>query len=83
MIMLHVFTVCLFIAEGRLEMTKDGLKVLTLEPEDMFGEVALLYNCPHTYSVAGIKALCQLLSLYLLADITRDQSHWNTCGVSL
>lgn len=64
MIILNVFTDCVFIAEGRLEITKDGLKVFTVEPEDMFGEVALLYSCTHTYSVTGIKALCQLLGLY-------------------
>lgn len=63
MVMLHVFTVCVFITEGRLEVTKDGLKLFTFEPEDMFGEVALLYSCTHTYSVAGIKALCWLLAL--------------------
>uniref|UniRef100_A0A3Q4I6Q9 cGMP-dependent protein kinase n=1 Tax=Neolamprologus brichardi TaxID=32507 RepID=A0A3Q4I6Q9_NEOBR len=39
--------------EGRLEMMKDGLKLLTVEPEDMFGELALLYNCTHTYSVSA------------------------------
>ncbi|KAM7416560.1 hypothetical protein PAMA_018562 [Pampus argenteus] len=39
--------------EGRLEMTKDGLKLLTVEPEDMFGEAAL-HNCTHTYSVAAL-----------------------------
>ncbi|KAG7243894.1 hypothetical protein INR49_006049 [Caranx melampygus] len=39
--------------EGRLEVTKDGRKLLTLEPEDMFGELALLYNCTHTYSVSA------------------------------
>ncbi|XP_014837734.1 PREDICTED: cGMP-dependent protein kinase 1-like isoform X1 [Poecilia mexicana] len=39
--------------EGRLDVTKDGQKVLTFEPEDMFGEVALLYNSTHTYSVSA------------------------------
>ncbi|XP_028269675.1 cGMP-dependent protein kinase 1 [Parambassis ranga] len=39
--------------EGRLDMTKDGLKVLTVEPEDMFGELALLYNCTHSFSVSA------------------------------
>lgn len=39
-------------------MMKDGLKLLTVEPEDMFGELALLYNCTHTYSVSGISKLC-------------------------
>uniref|UniRef100_A0A3B4WM16 Cyclic nucleotide-binding domain-containing protein n=1 Tax=Seriola lalandi dorsalis TaxID=1841481 RepID=A0A3B4WM16_SERLL len=38
--------------EGRLEVTKDGRKLLTIEPQDMFGELALLYNCIHTYSVS-------------------------------
>ncbi|XP_035514409.1 cGMP-dependent protein kinase 1 [Morone saxatilis] len=39
--------------EGRLDVRKDGLKLLTIEPEDMFGELALLYNCTHTYSVSA------------------------------
>lgn len=39
--------------EGTLEMMKDGLKLLTVEPEDLFGELALLYNCTHTYSVSA------------------------------
>lgn len=47
--------------EGKLDVTKDGLKLLTIEPEGMFGELALLYSCTHTYSVSGIKALCWLL----------------------
>ncbi|XP_045889713.1 cGMP-dependent protein kinase 1 isoform X2 [Micropterus dolomieu] len=41
--------------EGRLDVTKDGLKVLTIEPEDMFGELALLYNCTHTYSFSALE----------------------------
>ncbi|XP_027888493.1 cGMP-dependent protein kinase 1 isoform X2 [Xiphophorus couchianus] len=39
--------------EGRLDVTKDGQKVLTFEPEDMFGELALLYDSTHTYSVSA------------------------------
>ncbi|XP_059193259.1 cGMP-dependent protein kinase 1 [Centropristis striata] len=39
--------------EGRLDVTKDGLKLLTIEAEDMFGELALLYNCTHIYSVSA------------------------------
>ncbi|TNN50458.1 cGMP-dependent protein kinase 1 [Liparis tanakae] len=45
------------LTEGRLDMTKDGLKLLTVEPEDVFGELALFYNCAHSFSVSGIKAL--------------------------
>ncbi len=50
-------------------MTKDGLKLLTIEPEDMFGELALLYSCTHTYSVSGIKALCWPLVFYICMQI--------------
>ncbi|XP_012718724.2 cGMP-dependent protein kinase 1 [Fundulus heteroclitus] len=39
--------------EGRLDVTKDGQKVLTLEPGATFGEVALLYGCPHSISVSA------------------------------
>ncbi|XP_034025863.1 cGMP-dependent protein kinase 1 isoform X3 [Thalassophryne amazonica] len=39
--------------EGRLDVTKDGHKLLVLEPENLFGELALLYNCTHTYSVSA------------------------------
>nr|XP_020450221.1 cGMP-dependent protein kinase 1-like [Monopterus albus] len=41
------------VEEGRLQLTKDGRKLLTVEPEDMCGELALLYNCVHTYSVSA------------------------------
>lgn len=53
-------------------MTKDGLKLLTIEPEDMFGELSLLYNCTHTYSVSGITVF---LVLYLHADISGVALH--------
>ncbi|XP_054629258.1 cGMP-dependent protein kinase 1 isoform X2 [Dunckerocampus dactyliophorus] len=39
--------------EGRLDMTKDGQKLLTIEPGEAFGEVALLYNCTQVYSVTA------------------------------
>ncbi|XP_075895078.1 cGMP-dependent protein kinase 1 [Nelusetta ayraudi] len=39
--------------EGKLDMTKDGLRRLTIEPESMFGELALLYDCTHTFSVSA------------------------------
>uniref|UniRef100_A0A665WF84 Cyclic nucleotide-binding domain-containing protein n=1 Tax=Echeneis naucrates TaxID=173247 RepID=A0A665WF84_ECHNA len=44
--------------EGWLEVTVKGQKLLTVEPEDMFGELALLYHCTNTYSVSGIRAVC-------------------------
>ncbi|XP_068167699.1 cGMP-dependent protein kinase 1 [Antennarius striatus] len=39
--------------EGRLDVTKDGSKLSTVEPEDVFGELALLYDCTHPYSVSA------------------------------
>uniref|UniRef100_A0A665WEB9 cGMP-dependent protein kinase n=1 Tax=Echeneis naucrates TaxID=173247 RepID=A0A665WEB9_ECHNA len=39
--------------EGWLEVTVKGQKLLTVEPEDMFGELALLYHCTNTYSVSA------------------------------
>ncbi|XP_056275732.1 cGMP-dependent protein kinase 1 isoform X2 [Pseudoliparis swirei] len=41
------------VEEGRLDMTRDRLKLLTIEPEDMFGELALFYNCAHSFSVSA------------------------------
>ncbi|XP_056136007.1 cGMP-dependent protein kinase 1 [Lampris incognitus] len=40
--------------EGRLDMTKDGQKLLTVEPGNMFAELALLYRCTHPYSVTAL-----------------------------
>nr|XP_061811409.1 cGMP-dependent protein kinase 1-like [Nerophis lumbriciformis] len=41
------------ITEGRLDVTKDGQKLLTMEVGDVFGEVALLYDCKQIYSVTA------------------------------
>ncbi|KAM9810947.1 cGMP-dependent protein kinase 1 [Neosynchiropus ocellatus] len=38
--------------EGRMEVSKAGVKQLSLVPEDMFGEAALLYECTHSSSVS-------------------------------
>uniref|UniRef100_A0A3P9KC59 Cyclic nucleotide-binding domain-containing protein n=1 Tax=Oryzias latipes TaxID=8090 RepID=A0A3P9KC59_ORYLA len=39
--------------EGRLSVTQDGCKLLTIEPGDTIGELALLYNCTFPFSVSG------------------------------
>ncbi|XP_029998342.1 cGMP-dependent protein kinase 1 [Sphaeramia orbicularis] len=39
--------------EGRLDVKKDRLTLVTIEPGDVFGELALLYNCTHNYSVSA------------------------------
>ncbi|XP_049619653.1 cGMP-dependent protein kinase 1 [Syngnathus scovelli] len=41
------------VQEGRLDVTKDGQKLLTIEAGEVFGEVALLYDCTQIYSVTA------------------------------
>ncbi|XP_077571147.1 cGMP-dependent protein kinase 1 [Stigmatopora nigra] len=41
------------VQEGKLDVTKDGHKLLTLEAGDVFGEVALLYDCRQIYTVTA------------------------------
>ncbi|XP_062307418.1 cGMP-dependent protein kinase 1 isoform X2 [Osmerus eperlanus] len=40
--------------EGRMEVTKDAQKLLTVEAGQVFGEAALLYNCSYTYSLSAL-----------------------------
>lgn len=56
------------ITEGRLDVTKDGQKLLTIEAGEVFGEVALLYNCTQIYSVTGTDVdvcVCVFFSCFL------------------
>ncbi|XP_019745170.1 cGMP-dependent protein kinase 1-like [Hippocampus comes] len=41
------------VQEGRLDVTKDGQKLFAIEAGEVFGEVALLYNCTQIYSVTA------------------------------
>lgn len=41
------------VSEGSVEVTKDGRYLCTLAPGKIFGELAILYNCTRTASVAG------------------------------
>uniref|UniRef100_A0AAY4BPS6 cGMP-dependent protein kinase n=1 Tax=Denticeps clupeoides TaxID=299321 RepID=A0AAY4BPS6_9TELE len=40
--------------EGRVEVTKDGKKLCTIEPGKVFGELAILYNCTRTATVTAL-----------------------------
>lgn len=81
----EIFSLAVYLlTEGKLDVTKDGLRHLTIEPENMFGELALLYNCTHSFTVSGIEATCGCLVfffLYLHAGITGAQSLGNTGGI--
>ncbi|KAI3364785.1 hypothetical protein L3Q82_000913 [Scortum barcoo] len=38
-------------AEGKVEVTKEGMKLCTMGPGKVFGELAILYNCTRTATV--------------------------------
>lgn len=78
----NIFNLFIFLAEGRLDVTKDGQKVLTFEPEDMFGELALLYDSTHTYSVSGRLCVDVFLDVFLQRStiITRGMPQGKLMG---
>ncbi|XP_069037153.1 cGMP-dependent protein kinase 1 [Lepisosteus oculatus] len=40
--------------EGKVEVTKDGLKLCSMGPGKVFGELAILYNCTRTATVTAL-----------------------------
>lgn len=48
---------CSHVAEGELRVTQKGRQLRTLLPGDVFGELAVLYNCSRTATVTG-KGVC-------------------------
>ncbi|MEQ2247911.1 cGMP-dependent protein kinase 1 [Ilyodon furcidens] len=40
-----------FAADGKVEVTKEGMKLCTMGPGKVFGELAILYNCTRTATV--------------------------------
>ena len=41
------------VAEGKVEVTKEGQKLCNMGAGKVFGELAILYNCTRTASVKG------------------------------
>ena len=39
--------------DGKVEVTKEGNKLCTMGAAEVFGELAILYNCTRTASVKG------------------------------
>ncbi|ERE79341.1 cGMP-dependent protein kinase 1 [Cricetulus griseus] len=37
--------------DGKVEVTKEGVKLCTMGPGKVFGELAILYNCTRTATV--------------------------------
>lgn len=40
-----------FLLDGKVEVTKEGVKLCTMGPGKVFGELAILYNCTRTATV--------------------------------
>lgn len=40
-----------FFSDGKVEVTKESLKLCTMGPGKVFGELAILYNCTRTATV--------------------------------
>lgn len=38
-------------SDGKVEVTKEGVKLCTMGPGKVFGELAILYNCTRTATV--------------------------------
>ncbi|RXN06502.1 cGMP-dependent kinase 1 isoform X1 [Labeo rohita] len=43
--------------EGKVEVTKEGLKLCTMGPAKVFGELAILYNCTRTATVRTVTSV--------------------------
>ncbi|XP_059421809.1 cGMP-dependent protein kinase 1a isoform X1 [Carassius carassius] len=43
--------------EGRVEVSKEGLKLCTMGPGKVFGELAILYNCTRTATVRTVTSV--------------------------
>ncbi len=50
------------LARGTVEVRVDGIRATTLGPEDHFGELALMHNCPRFATVIALSA-CELWAL--------------------
>lgn len=45
-----------FVSDGKVEVTKESLKLCTMGPGKVFGELAILYNCTRTATVKSESA---------------------------
>lgn len=54
--------------EGRVEVTKEGLKLCTMGPGRVFGELAILYNCTRTATVRS-KSSVSAVFLHVKLDV--------------
>uniref|UniRef100_A0A3B5L062 cGMP-dependent protein kinase n=1 Tax=Xiphophorus couchianus TaxID=32473 RepID=A0A3B5L062_9TELE len=54
-----VGSVVFVMEEGKVEVTKEGMKLCTMGPGKVFGELAILYNCTRTATVRSDSSVFQ------------------------
>ncbi|KAK1793737.1 hypothetical protein P4O66_001422 [Electrophorus voltai] len=54
--------------DGKVEVTKEGMKLCTMGPAKVFGELAILYNCTRTATVQSTKP--EVKRAVLVYDLT-------------
>ncbi|KAI4812992.1 hypothetical protein KUCAC02_024348 [Chaenocephalus aceratus] len=68
---------------GKVEVTKESMKLCTMGPGKVFGELAILYNCTRTATVkseSGKKStvIPSVLNVHMLPS--RPPAHWQMYG---
>ncbi|CAF98611.1 unnamed protein product [Tetraodon nigroviridis] len=56
--------------DGKVEVTKESLKLCTMGPGKVFGELAILYNCTRTATVKSIIWVLIIQNIIKLTDYT-------------
>lgn len=69
--MTHLHSPYSHVAEGELGVTQKGRHLRRLLPGDVFGELAVLYNCQRTATVMGKEGIvmCDCLSKFSAANV--------------
>lgn len=70
----------LLLSDGKVEVTKEGVKLCTMGPGKVFGELAILYNCTRTATVKS-KAHFLFLTAMLMCEVV--QIHAESMAASL
>lgn len=54
--MFNSMSISVPVSDGKVEVTKESLKLCTMGPGKVFGELAILYNCTRTATVKSESA---------------------------
>ncbi|XP_051002290.1 cGMP-dependent protein kinase 1-like isoform X2 [Acomys russatus] len=64
--------------DGKVEVTKEGVKLCTMGPGKVFGELAILYNCTRTATVKS-KAHFPVFHILPLSSLSWPTQCWFDC----